>query len=119
VSEALDEVVAALSSKRYRYTGETVLHMGLAHALTTSGIDHEREVRVVGGRIDFIVGRIGIEVKVKGSAEALRRQIERYAGDDRFDEFLAVTTRPVHQVIAGPTHNDKPVRVLVIGGLSL
>lgn len=116
----IDDVIEALSGKRYRYRTEVDLHEGLAAALEGAGIWYEREVKVVGGRIDFIVPAIGlgIEVKIKGTPDALRRQIVRYAADERLHQFLVVTTKPLHRVVARPV-DDKPVRVLTIGGLSL
>ena len=116
----MEDVVAALRGKRYSYRNEVDLHEGLAAALDEAGIWYEREVKVAGGRIDFIVPAIGlgIEVKIKGSAEALRRQIVGYAAEERLRSFLVVTTRPMHRVIARPV-DGKDVRVLTIGGLSL
>lgn len=118
----IEDVIEALSRRRYRYSTEVDLHDGLAEALDDRGIAYEREVPMlpVGGRIDFVVDKVGIEVKIKGSAEALRRQIEGYAHSERIDEFLVVTTRPTHNVVRGHTnYGRKRVRVLTIGGLSL
>lgn len=115
---SIERIWDALSGKRYRYHNEVALHEGLAAALDEAGIDYQREVHVTGGRIDFVVDDVGIEVKVNGSPDALRRQIVRYAADDRFTTFLVVTTKPVHRVIARPV-DDKPVHVLTIGALSL
>jgi hypothetical protein len=114
----VDDVVAALSNRRYRYSSEVVLHAGLAEALTEAGIDHQREVQVAGGRIDFLIGSLGIEVKIKGTVEALGRQLRRYAADPRIDALLVVTSRPTHrQVRAIPV--GVPVRVVTIGALGL
>lgn len=112
-------VAEALSDKRYRYTNEATLHRGLAAALDQEGVAYEHEVKVIGGRIDFIVERCGVEVKIKGSTAALDEQIERYAVNDHLDEFLIVTTAPIHRRALMHTANGKPVDVLVIGGLSL
>ena len=112
-------VIAALSGKRYTYNAEIRLHAGLPAPLDDRDIAYERELHVTGGRIDFVVGSVGVEVKIKGSVDALRRQIERYSEDDRFAEFLVVTTKPIHRAVNGVTANGKRVRVLTIGGLSL
>lgn len=109
----------ALRGKNYRYNSEVDLHEGLAQALTEDGIEFEREVKVTGGRIDFLIADVGVEVKIKGSANGLRAQVARYSMDGRISEFLIVTTRPTHRLVSGATRNGKPIRVLTIGGLSL
>lgn len=115
----IDRVVAALSGKRYGYRDERDLHDGLAAAFDDADVDYRHEVHITGGRIDFVVGRVGVEVKIKGSVADLQRQIEGYAPEAAIDEFLVVTTRPTHRAIPRVTSNGKPVRVITIGALSL
>jgi hypothetical protein len=113
----VDEIAAALV-KRYRYRDEVELHAGLSAALTEAGIAHEREVYVNGGRIDFLIGSVGVEVKIKGTIGEIRRQLARYAAEPRIDHLLLVTTHPAHrQVLAVPL--EVPVSVLTIGALGL
>ena len=112
-------VLDALSGKRYRYRNEAVLHDGLAEALDAAGIAYEREVHVVGGRIDFLIGDLGVEVKIGGGAGALHRQVEGYSHEERIARLLVVTTRPAHRAVVGQTANGKHVHVLTTGGLSL
>lgn len=112
-------VAEALAEKRYSYRSEVDLHRALSAALDSEGVEHEREVRVPGGRIDFVVERCGIEVKIKGSTAALDEQMERYGAAEGLDEFLVVTTRPAHRQIAERTTNGKPIAVLVIGTVGL
>ena len=85
VAEALNVVRNALAGNRYRYLSEKDLQAGLAAALAEAGLDAHREQQITGGRIDFLVNLglhvVGVEVKVKGNVDALRRQIERYAED--------------------------------------
>lgn len=86
------------------------LHMALAgHAVTTDneaelsdavrrlldarGIRYETEVRLdARDRLDFLVGTVAIELKVKGSLAALLRQLDRYARHERIDSLLVATT---------------------------
>ena len=113
------DVVNVLARRRFRYNTEVDLHEAIAAAFDAAGIAYEREVQIAGGRIDFIVRDVGIEVKIKGSTEALRRQVEGYSAEERLTEVLVVTTRPTHRPVSGLTTNGKRVRVLTIGGLSL
>src|SRR3990167_8044997 len=50
-------------------------------ALTAEGIEHMREASIRGGRIDFRIGNIGVECKVKGSLSALTRQVSAYTDE--------------------------------------
>jgi hypothetical protein len=68
-------------------------------ALPTTWPQHEREVRVLGGVIDFVVGggmdRIGVEIKIKGKRADITRQLARYAEDPDLHGLVLVTARPV------------------------
>ena len=118
LTPTLAEVLTALRGKRFRYNTERDLHEGLSAALDAGGVAHRREVVVPGGRIDFVVDRLGIEVKVKGSAVALERQVGKYALAEELDEFLIITTRRTHDAVPR-TIGGKRVWVHTIGGLSL
>ena len=67
-------------------------------------------------RIDFLLGRTGIEVKVKGPSAEVTRQLWRYAESDQIDDLILVTTRREHlRVIRQSAIFDgKPVHVLCI-----
>lgn len=111
----LDRIVEVLSACTFRYARETQLHLGIEQALRASGFDPRPEVRIVGGRIDFIVGTTGIEVKVKGTAADLATQLARYSAEASLDSLLVVTTRTRHREVPRDL-NGKPVRVLLLGG---
>lgn len=110
-------LAAILGGRRYRYRDEASLHDALSAVLDAALVEHEHEVRIEGGRIDFVVGKVGIEVKVKGSVEVLRRQLEGYSTDRDLNELLVVTTRPAHKTVPDRI-GDKRVRVVDIGAWS-
>lgn len=61
-------------------------------------------------RIDFLVGRVGLEVKTQGSANDLTRQLHRYTECDRVDELVLFTTKT--RLCKQPeTLNGKPLLV--------
>ncbi len=84
------------------------LHREVRHAavLTDQLVSFDREARLdARSRIDFLVpdapGRVGIEVKVAGTPDNVRRQLTRYA--PHVDALLLVTTRVRHRYLQPPT----------------
>lgn len=88
-------VVDALKGKRLSMHDEKACQEEIAAALKKKNIPFQREVRVEGGVIDFKVGATGVEVKLQGSAAGIRRQVNRYAADDRLDGIVLMTAKPV------------------------
>lgn len=117
VDRLLADIGAVLRTANLRYRDEVDLHGGIAEALTAAGFDVAREVKLGRlGRIDMVVDRVGIEVKVDGGTAAVRRQVIRYTESDQLDAVLLVTNRARHGQM--PTEaNGKPVRVLAIFGI--
>ena len=103
------DLAAKLVSRRYRAPmDEARLQEEIAALLTVEGFTYEREVRLTTtDRIDFMVGGIGIEVKVQGSALAVMRQLLRYAEHERVSELILFTTRA--QIVVPSELGGKPV----------
>lgn len=104
-----EEICAALRGVQFHFCDERELQDGIAQRLAASGIAFLREVILSpGDRIDFLVDRIGIEVKVDGSISQVLRQLWRYAQRPEISSLILVTSRAKH----GPTPpamNGKPV----------
>lgn len=114
---ALDQVVDVIRGHRFRYVDEDELQQGLAAALSAAGLRVEREVRLdARSRIDLLVERVGVEVKVGGPAAALERQVQRYAASDAVDAVVVVSSRVRHLRLPAEL-NGKPVEVLSAGPL--
>lgn len=114
----LQRLIDAIRSFRFRYVNEDELQRGLTGALEQAGFVVRREVRLTArDRIDLLVGRIGIEVKIAGNAETVNRQITRYLASDELDGVILVTSRVRHFEPA-PTAG-KPVVVMQIAGAGL
>jgi hypothetical protein len=87
-----------LTGYRFTWSDEEQLAGQLAEILTAAGIMVRREVRLAPRcRIDLLTGRVGIEVKVAGTAEAVARQLQRYAATGTVDELVLATTRAAHR----------------------
>lgn len=107
------DLAEALASHRYNITTEFQLQAGIEQVLDKLGVTYDREVRVEGGRLDFLAlifvlvdeheqlvkdYRIGLELKIGGSRSALVRQLSRYALGGDVDALIAVTTRRSHDL---------------------
>lgn len=93
-------VAELLASYRYMWRDEYDLHDGIERVLTGAGFVVHREVSVAPrSRIDlFLPGhRLGIEVKVNGSAETVARQLQRYTHSQELDALVLATTCARHR----------------------
>lgn len=117
LSKNLRTVASALASLRVpAEPGEYDIHGQVASALAAAGLDFEHESRLGPRcRVDFRVGRIGIEVK-KGrpAPRELTGQLTRYLAFDALDGMVVVTQRavPVPERIGG-----KPVILVSLNRL--
>lgn len=113
----LEAVVAAIASVRLPARPEEYdIHAAVARALAGAGLACAHEYRLgPRRRIDFRVGRIGIEVK-KGrpAAPELLRQLRRYLESDALDAVVVVAQRsiPLPATVCG-----KPVRLVSLDRL--
>lgn len=112
----VDAVANLIRAHRFRYSSELMLQTGIAGALTEVGETVEREVRLnTRDRIDLMVGRVGIEVKVNGTARDVARQVERYLASPLLDGIVVVSARVRHVGLHGD-FGGKPVRVVTLAG---
>lgn len=92
------------------------IHAEIARALAAAGLTYTHEAPLAPrSRIDFLVGRIGVEVK-KGrpTPRTLRAQLERYLQSERIDAAVVVVQRAaaLPASICG-----KPVRLVSLNRL--
>ncbi len=105
-------LLEALRSNRFSFSSEDGLQRGIALALQGARIPYEREVRLSAtDRPDFMVQGIAIEVKIDGSANALLRQLHRYASHPRVTAIVVVTNR-ARLTSQPPNINGRPVHVV-------
>lgn len=112
------DVADALRRYRFRFADEARLQELIGQALAKEGVAFEREARLdARNRIDFLAGRVGIEVKVAGSVADVRRQVDRYARFERIDGLVLVTAKAAHRL--PPEVGGKPLETvsLLFGGL--
>lgn len=99
--QLMQQVVETLSGKRFPLEDEKRTQYEIHDRLCRCFARVEREVRISGGVIDFVVWPgpgglgVGIEVKVKGNPAEIRRQLGRYAFEQSLGGLVLVTSRAV------------------------
>lgn len=118
--DAVTRIARVLSTSNPTFVTEDDLQRELADVLGIAGWIAHREVRLSDGfsRIDLLLVRVGIEVKIDGTWRAVTTQLLRYARCDEIDHLILVTTRASHRLVPS-TLNAKPVTVVVLTGGSL
>ena len=115
MTPSADFLVDMIGHHRFTFADEDQLHQALAKLMTQEHIEFASEVRLTPhDRIDFMVGRVGIEVKVGHPLSSVLRQLHRYAQCPEVDELLLVTTRAPHAATP-ETINGKPVKFAFLG----
>lgn len=101
------------SGYRFLLNSEAELQDQMEQVLVDAGVPFERERRLgPRSRPDFFLDGVAVEVKIKGSARAIYRQCERYAGFSEVTEVLLVTNR----AMGFPKEiNGKPAYFLNLG----
>lgn len=117
LQQEIDLIIRALSAVRIpTMPGEYDLHAEVSAALANAGIAHVHEYKLgPRRRIDFLAGRVGIEIK-KGRpiASKLREQLSRYMESGDLDAVVVVTQQalPLPRTITG-----KPVELVSLNRL--
>ena len=113
----MDRIINVLASVRVPAQPEEYdIHAAVAEALAGAGLAYAHEYRLGPRcRIDFAVGRVGIEVKKRRPATTqLVRQLRRYLESDVLDGIIVVSQRAtaLPDTICG-----KPVRQVSLNRL--
>lgn len=99
-----------LQSNRFPLTDEKRTQSEIEATLLAAGIAFEREVRLSSKDIvDFMVeGGIAVEIKIKGQARSIYRQLMRYAEHPAVEQILLATSVSMH---LPSTIEGKPAKV--------
>lgn len=109
----LEALALFVQGRRLPLDNEKATQRALEQALTAAGIAHRREVPLDHGNvIDFLVDGIGVELKLKGSARAIYRQLERYSEHGEVRAILLLTGRAMG---LPSTIKGKPAAVASLG----
>ena len=117
-ADAAAQIAAAITANRYRYGHETRLQDAIEIVLAEAGIEAVREPHLTAAdRIDFLAGRVGVEVKIAGQSAAVMRQLRRYAASPDVDALVLVTTCARHRGLPRQV-GGKPLRVVWLSGVT-
>jgi hypothetical protein len=109
------EIESALRQYVIPADNEAAMQSVIERVLKIRRFDYNREVVLSDAdRIDFMVGAIGIECKVAGTAGAVMLQCGRYLDHDAVESLILVTTKATHRRIC--YDSEKPFCVVVVGG---
>lgn len=105
----------AIAGHGFVTSTEAELGEHVAYCLEAAAVKYEREVILdARNRLDFLVGGVAVELKIKGGVASLLRQLDRYAQFEQVQAILVVTTR--RQLCGLPSRlRGKPVRALYVG----
>ena len=111
------QIASLIRSHRFRFANEGELQAGISTLLDRSGVEHKREVILsVGERIDFLVGPVGVEVKIGGGRNEVLRQLARYAELDCISGLVLVTTKANHGGLPERLNGKKVYLASLLGG---
>lgn len=100
-----EALVGALRRIQNGFNNEAELQravgLTLLGALPAGAVLQTELVLTRADRIDFAVGRLGIECKCKGGDSGVHRQLIRYAA--HFDALVLVTTKPFDYLATVPS----------------
>jgi len=96
-----DLIGKLISSYGYHFCNEKDLQDALEEVFRAGGVEYRREVSLTkADRIDFMIGSVGLEVKVGSSYADVVRQLHRYANLAGISELVLVTNRLSHTMPA-------------------
>lgn len=108
-----------VAKHHFRYPNEDALQQQL-YTLLRGAFDSaevRREVILEGdlGRVDVMVDRVAVEVKVASRPREVRAQLERYASSSQIDGLVLVTSRVDHGSGSGAILGKPAVIVSLVG----
>ena len=107
-------IIEVLTTRQWPLSDEKLLQPLIAIEFVRAGLsDIAREVHL-GKRdiVDFLIGDVAVEVKVKGDRRAIYRQLERYCGYEAVGAIVLATNVPMNlpELIEG-----KPASIAALG----
>ncbi len=116
--EELYRVTKALSGLGIVAQEESEFSRIVEDRLREAGVAFTAEVSLSPkDRIDFVAGRIGIELKVQTSVAAMTRQLDRYAASEKIDWLVLVTASRKLGLSMPRELRGKGITTVILGAL--
>lgn len=97
MKERLNFLEQLIRSYQFNFTNEAELQTAIESILTENNINFIREYSLSEkSRIDFLIGDIGLEIKVGFSYAEVIRQLHQYAQFDEITTLILFTSRLSH-----------------------
>ena len=93
MTDSVKEIFSVLSPQRFLISNEKSVQSAIENVFKNSGIAYKREVTLnEDSIIDFMIGDVGIEVKIKGQKRAIYKQCLRYSEFEAIKSIILVTS---------------------------
>lgn len=90
----ITDIFQILSGYKFSLSSEKALQEEIANILKMRNITFKREVKLSENSfIDFFLSDIGIEVKIKGTASGIYRQLAKYCASEKINALILLTNR--------------------------
>lgn len=95
----LDLIEELLRSYRFNFATEAELQSAVETILIENKFEFIREFNLTEkDRIDFLIGSVGLEIKIGFSYADVIRQLHRYAQSERIEALILLTSRLQHSM---------------------
>jgi alkanesulfonate monooxygenase SsuD/methylene tetrahydromethanopterin reductase-like flavin-dependent oxidoreductase (luciferase family) len=113
--EQMSMIAEMVARHRYVYATEKDLQAAIEQVFTRNSLPFNREHELgEAGTIDFLLGAIGLEVKIAGSPASVLEQLIRYAKRPEVEAILLVTTKSSVGRRIPPSLMGKPCLVVAL-----
>ncbi len=112
-SSTVAQVLGCLRPVRFELQNEKALQAQIEVVLQTAGLPFQREARLNESNIiDFLIGNIGLEIKIKGANRSVYQQCLSYCGFEAVGQLVLATNR---QIMLPDRLHGKPTHILNLG----
>ncbi len=96
IEDTINTVLSIINKYRFIFSDEKELQHSIEKKLIEANIEFKREHHLSETDIvDFFIDGVAFEIKIKGSANAIFRQLKRYAENDSVKAIVLISAKPM------------------------